>query len=951
MKKALLAATAAILPIALATPAWAQHHEAAEAQAAPALTAPEIEFTEWTLDNGLRVIAIQDDTTATVTTSLWYEIGSKLDPEGRSGFAHLFEHILSRKTRNMYYNQINDLTADVGGTRNASNGTDRTNYFETVPAEYLETMLWTHRERMAFPVVDDDVFETERSVVKEEYRTRVLAPPYGLFSRVVLPEVAFDDLPHRRPGIGSMDDLDAATLEDARAFHQAYYGPDTATLIVAGNFEMDELRSLVDEYFADIPRRANPVDVTITTREDRRTSPRMVTAAAPSVPQPLVGTLWQLPEATHEDSAAIEVLDMIMSSGQNSRLYRALVEPGLATAATQYAYQTEEAGQFVQYARISTDADMDAIAQVLAQETARMRNEPVTQAELAEAKNELVASTLRSRETARGRAFELGEALVSTGDPRAADRRLAAIADVTAEDVQRVAQYWLDPQSRVDFRLTRGEFDPSTFANPEPMPTFRTLPPPVGEPLSVLPEGEREAPPAPGEAPVVAVPEFATQTLSNGIEVLAVQTGDVPIATMRVLLPGGSISDDRAKAGVAEWAADLAEHGTPSLSAQEIAARMESLGAAMGGGAGTDNTGFSLTAPVANLEAAGTVFADVIRNANYPQAEVTRELTRAADNLRVNMNEPSALASMVLRPVVYGDAPYGNLGGGTLESLGSITREDLLAHRETYWHPSRAQIVVSGGIAPEEAFALADRLFGDWTSEAPAPALIDSRAGDPQPARTVVIDMPDAGQAAVYVVGRGPVRGSADYFPLELANAVLGGGSSGRLFQEIRNNRGLSYGSYSGSASLLEDPYIQAATQTANETVDEVVQVMLDEFDRIGSEPLDDDLLEKRRLYLTGGYSRGLESSSGYASILSNLLTLGIDPAEIARYGENLDAVTAEQASAAADRYFDPDNATVIVVGNASAFIDDLRAIRADVEVIPLDELDLTNPQVPAMGG
>ena len=184
MKYQFLLAGVAMLGVAHAPPALADHHLGESA--VPTLTAPEIAFEQWTLDNGLTVIAIPDDSTATVTTSLWYEVGSKLDPEGRSGFAHLFEHILSRKTVNMPYNMINDLTADVGGTRNASTGSDRTNYYEIVPAEYLETMLWTHRERMAFPVVDEDVFENERSVVKEELRQRVLAPPYGRFSRFVL---------------------------------------------------------------------------------------------------------------------------------------------------------------------------------------------------------------------------------------------------------------------------------------------------------------------------------------------------------------------------------------------------------------------------------------------------------------------------------------------------------------------------------------------------------------------------------------------------------------------------------------------------------------------------------------------------------------------------------------------------------------------------------------------
>jgi len=951
MTKALLAATAAILPLAMATPAWADHHEEASAEAAPALTAPAIEYTEWTLDNGLRVIAIQDDTTATVTTSLWYEVGSKLDPEGRSGFAHLFEHILSRKTRNMPYNMINDLTADVGGTRNASNGTDRTNYYETVPAEYLETMLWSHRERMAFPVVDDDVFENERSVVKEEYRTRVLAPPYGLLSRVVLPELAYDDLPHRRPGIGSMDDLDAATLADARAFHQAYYGPDTATLIVAGNFEMANLRSLVDQYFADIPPRANPVEVAIATREDRRTSPRSVSVTAPNTPLPLAGTVWQLPGADHPDAAAVEVLSAIMGRGENSRFYSALVEPGIAIQASQFADFTEEGGMFAQFAITNPQADQEQVASIMAAETARIRDELVSAQELTEAKNELISDSLRRRETARGRAFELGEALVSTGDPHAADARLAAIAAATREDIQRVAREWLAPEARVDFSYTNGEFDPATFANPEPMPTFRTLPPAVGEPLEVLPEGERQAPPAAGAAPEVTPPQFEMASTSNGIEVIAAQTGDVPIATMTVLFPGGSASDPRELAGTSNLAAALANKGTSNRSAGEIAARLESLGASMGGRARSDGTVYSITAPVQNMAAAGEIFADVIRNADYPLGEFERERANALDSLQVSLNEPSALASMVVRPVLYGEAPYGSITDGTPESLTAITREDLMEHRQNYWHPGAMQVVVSGGIAPDDAVALTESLFGDWSSDSPVPAQPDAPAGMAGAARTVVVDLPDAGQAAVLLAGRGPEQTTDEYFPLLLANAVLGGGSSGRLFQEIRTNRGLAYGAYSGLGSLRDDPVLQASAQTANETVPEVVEVMLGEFDRIGAEPLGDDLLERRRLYLQGGYARSLESSAGFNSIVADLLTLGVDPAEVGRYAENLGTVDAASASAAAAHYFDPENISVIVVGNADAFIDDLRAVRPNVEVISASELDLSDPQATATGG
>ncbi|MFN3510490.1 MAG: M16 family metallopeptidase, partial [Tsuneonella troitsensis] len=253
MLRSILAAGAALSALAIAAPAHAQ-----TGNAQTAISAPEIEFTQWTLANGLRVIALPDTTTASVTTSMWYEVGSKHDPQGRSGFSHLFEHILSRKTENMPYGLVNKLTEDVGGTRNASNSDDRTNYYETVPAQYLETLLWTHAERMARPVVDSEVFENERSVVKEELRQRILAPPYGRI-RMVLAENGYDVLPQRRPGIGSLEQLDSTTLDDARAFHQAYYGPDTATLIVAGNFDVARLRSLVDQYFAAIPQRANKI--------------------------------------------------------------------------------------------------------------------------------------------------------------------------------------------------------------------------------------------------------------------------------------------------------------------------------------------------------------------------------------------------------------------------------------------------------------------------------------------------------------------------------------------------------------------------------------------------------------------------------------------------------------------------------------------------------------------
>jgi zinc protease len=920
--------------------AFAAHPLAAQ-DAAPTVVAPPIAYTEWQLANGLTVIAIPDPTTANVMTSVWYDVGSKNDPEGRSGFAHLFEHILSRKTENMPYNMINRLTEDVGGQRNASTGEDRTNYFEIVPAEYLETMLWTHAERMARPVVDDEVFERERAIVKEELRQRVLAPPYGILQRFVLSENAYDVLPQRRTGIGSIEQLDAATLADARAFHQAYYGPDTATLIVAGNFDLARLRALVDSYFGAIPRRARPQPTDIATREPGRTQARHVAATGPNVPLPAVGAIYQIPEAAHPDIPALTVLDAILSVGENSRLHHALVRSGKAVQAVQFLNPTQEGGFIAAYAVVNPAADQAEIARLLAAEYERLRTEPVTAAELAEARNELFASALANRETASGRAFELGEALVTYDDPAAADRNLQAIGRVTAADVQRVARAWLSPDKVVTVTYNQGSGDPSTWANPAPMPEFVTVPPAVGQPAQLNGEGTRQAPPAPTAPPQVARAEIVEATLSNGIALVGAQTGTVPIATISVVMPGGSATDPAGKAGLAELAATLADKGTPTRSAEAIAATLESLGASLGASASPDGVVFSLTAPVANLAAAGEVLSDVIRNASYPDDELERERARIVDSLQVALKDPGSLAGMVAPRLFYGAAPYGSVA--TVDSLPTIGRPDLLAWREATWHPATAKIVISGGIAPAEARAVAETLFGAWRSSAPAPRPVAAPAGEASAPRTVVIDMPEAGQAAVIAGVRAPARSEADYMPLLLANSVLGVGSNGRLFEEVRTKRGLSYGAYSSLPSRLDDAVLTASAQTQNATADEVVQVVLEQFAALGAQPADAEGLQKRRLYIVGSVTRQLETSGGLNALVAAHIMQGLPPGEAMRYAERLAAVSPEAAAQVARRYVTPDQASVIVVGNAAEFLDDLRKVRPEVIVIPAAELDLSS--------
>ena len=923
---------------------------AAQAQTPAQIKVPPLAFTERTLPNGLKVIAIRDTTTPNVSVQIWYDVGSKHDPDGRSGFAHLFEHILSRKTRNMPYNMINRLTENVGGVRNASTWFDRTNYFETVPAQYLETMLWTHAERMARPVIDAEVFNTERNVVKEEFRQRVLAPAYGRL-RLVLDENSYDTLNNRRPGIGSLEQLDAATLEDARAFHEAYYGPDTATLIVAGNFDPARLHALVNQYFESIPRRKSAIPLAIRTVEKPRTSPRTVTAYAPNVPLPLIASSWRIPGSAHPDIAPLLVLDGILATGDSSRLKQALMfDHPIASAAYTNFSDVEDGGFLAPIVTLASGTSVEDAEKALAAEIARVRDQPVTAAELAEAKNEILASALGERETFSGRSFALGEALVRTGDPKALDKRLAAVGQVTIADVQRVARKYLAPEARVDIRYLdeskRPAGEKDNWQNPVPMPKWASVPAATGVALTLAPEGERQNPPEPSAAVPVTPPVIAEGQLANGMRLVSARTGNTPIATIALVFKGGGATDPVGRAGLAYMAAQLATKGTASRTAKQIAAQVEALGADLGATAGPDGTTLSITAPVAALDAAGAILADIARNASFPADEFEQERRRTVDRLQVALKDPGSLAAMTLQRAMYGPAPYG--GVASPKSLAAFSRDDLLAQRDRWWRPDTATLIVTGGIGSADAKRLADKLFGNWQAAGAAPAAPASPGGEAAKPRLIVVDMPGAGQSAVAAGLRIPERRDPSYPDLMVANAILGAGSNGRLFQEVRTKRALSYGAYSSLSGRSGAGMMVASAQTKNESAPEVAEIFIAEMKRLAGEPFDQTMTAQRVAFLQGALVRQAESSQGFAATIASMIQQGLPPSMAAEMRDRLGTVTPEAAAAAARASVDSSRASIVIVGDSKLFIDKLRAAHPEVEVIPAASLDL---DAPVLGG
>jgi zinc protease len=409
---------------------------------------PPINFKQRTLANGLTVITAQERSNPTVAIQVWYKVGSKDDPDKRSGFAHLFEHLMFKSSKNMKDEMMDRLTEDVGGWNNASTSDDVTNYYEVVPSNYLETLLWAEADRMGSLNVTDKNFPSERDVVKEEFNTSVLAPPYGRLYYAIDKD-SFSVHPYHRPTIGSKEDLDAANIEDVRAFHTTFYRPDNAVLIVVGDFEQPQLDAWVDKYFARIPRPSAAVP-RVTVKEPERASEKRFDERGPNVPLPAVAITYLAPPVSSPDADALRVAESILSGGESSRLYQSLVyTQQVAAEAFGQANLRQDTGIFVLGAILAGGKQPAEGERALLAELKKMQEAPVTKAELDKAINQLVAGALRERETNSGKAFAIGNAAVLVGDAKRVNTDIERLQAVTAADVQRVMKKYFTDTNRV----------------------------------------------------------------------------------------------------------------------------------------------------------------------------------------------------------------------------------------------------------------------------------------------------------------------------------------------------------------------------------------------------------------------------------------------------------------------------------------------------------------------
>ncbi|TBR07152.1 MAG: insulinase family protein [Lysobacter sp.] len=937
---------AAILALALAT--------ALGGIAAPALAAPqgsqvEIPYQEFTLPNGLRVIVHTDRKAPIVAVNLWYHVGSKNEQPGRTGFAHLFEHLMfngSENHRDEFFGPFELVgVTDQNGTTNV----DRTNYFENVPTTALDMALWMESDRMGhlLGAIDQKTLDEQRGVVQNEKRQGE-NQPYGRRITSRLFEALYPaGHPYSWSTIGSMADLNGATLDDVKTWFKSWYGPNNAVLVLAGDIDLATAKQKVTRYFGDIPATATLPDMKTNipkrAKDTRETIPDRV-------PQVRIYRAWPVAQTGSRDASLLQMFAQILGGSATSRLDERLAyQDKLVDSVGVSMWNAELASTFFIQADVKQGVEPAKVEAIIDQELKRLIKDGPTAAELEQAKTAIRAGFVRGIERIGGfggKSDVLAECAVYTGRPDCYKEDLAVLLAATPEQVRSVGRKWLGtgshtllvqpsetPASSIPERVVAAPASkPAPL--PKPDPKFRTVKTDVDRSAGV---------PKTASFPELKFPAPQMATLSNGMTVALVERHDVPVVQMSMEFPGGYSADVGKKLGTASFTMSMLDEGAGDLGALQLKARAEALGANIGAGAGLDQATVTLSALTDKLGPSLDLYADVLRRPRFDANEMERVRAQWLAGIKQEKARPQTAALRVLPPLLYGEGhPYAIpfTGSGTEASIASLTRDDLAAFHRNWLQPEKARLVIVGDTTLARILPELEKRFGGWKSPADAPKLPEVAAvARPAASRVYLVNQPGAIQSNIYVAELVPSTSDAGTIDFDFANGVLGGEFSSRLNMNLREDKHWAYGSYSGATNTLgQRPWIASAAVQSDKTAESVKELKreITEFTS-GARPPTDAEVAKIRASNTRSLPGGYETGAAVLGQVASNLRYGRPADYIVRYAERNAAMTPALAMQAAQR-IDPSVLTWVVVGDLAKIEQPIRDLKlGDVQVLDAD--------------
>jgi len=896
--------------------------QAASGGAPPAGTVPKIEFEKYTLPNGLQVILHVDRKLPVVHVNQWYHVGSKNERPGRSGFAHLFEHMMFQGSKNAsqeYFTYVEAAGANLreGGV-NGTTSHDRTNYFATVPSGNLENLLWVESDRLATlpEALTEEKLNNQRDVVKNERRQGLENTPYGRWFKLI-PETLY---PYRHPYandvIGEHEDLTAATLDDVRDFFRTYYTPNNLSLVIAGDFDPAEAKRLVERYFGAIP--PGPA-LDRPAKGTPRLDGERIVEVKDRVPQERTYFAWHSPAYFDPGDAELDLAATILADGLSARLNRALIyDRQLASNAVAFQQSQPLTSSFIMWVTARPGADLREIERIVTEEIARLAKEGPTAEELNRAKTKWEFNFITGLEAIGGfggKADLLNQYNTYLGDPGKFDEDVLRYRNATADSVREAVDRYLNTRERVLVR-----FRPETAGRPSSESVDRSKEPPLG-----------------GDRPFTA-PPVQTARLPNGLELLVVERPELPKVSVTLASRAGSVSDPDGKGGLASLTTRVMRRGTVRRSALEIDTALGDLGTTLTWGTGRENARLGLEVLKRNAAPALGILSDVVLNPSFPAAEFEREKKLALDALAQQASNPNAVASRVAFMLAFGrEHPYGRPPAGLPGSVSPLTQPDLVEFHRTHWKPGSAALVFVGDITLAEATELARAHFGGWAAgAAPVPAI--PAPGPAGRGKVYLVDRQDAAQTVVAHVLPAPPRASKDYHAVVLADAVYGGGGFGtRLNLNLREDKGYSYGVFSNAVLLTSAGAIIASGGVQTDKTRESIVEFVKELENLaGGKPITEAELTTARLARIRGYAQQFERVGRVADQVISLWTVKLPMTELQQEPEGLLGASLAAVNAAAGRYAAPAGASLLLVGDRSKIEPGLRELNLG-ELVVLD--------------
>ncbi len=858
---------------------------------------PDIPYESFVLDNGLRLVVHEDPKAPIVAVNLWYHVGSKNEEPGKTGFAHLFEHLMFNGSENYdddYFRPFERAGAtDMNGTTNP----DRTNYFQNVPVPALDLALWMESDRMGhlLGAIDQAKLDEQRGVVQNEKRQGE-NQPYGIVRQLIAPATYPDEHPYSWTTIGSMEDLDAASLEDVHAWFETYYGPNNAVLVVSGDVDPGTVHEKVKHYFGSIPagppvakHRAWIAKMEGTRRqvvEDR-------------VPQARVYKVWNVPEWGSRDADLLDLVTDVLASGKTSRLYRRLVyDDQIATDVSAFVWQREIGSQLRIQATARPGQALDEVETAIDEELQRFLAEGPTAEELERVKTGKRADFVRGIERIGGfggKSDVLAEHAVYAGDPSFYRERARRTAEAGTGDLRDAARRWLS--------------DGVYVLEVHPYPEY----------AAAEGDADRSAVPDPGPVPEATFPRVQRATLSNGLEVVLAERHAVPLVELSLHVDAGYAADQFGIPGTADLAMNMMDEGTASRSALEISAELDRLGARLATGSNLDVSTVSLSALRENLDGSLELFADVVLDPAFPEADFRRLKQQQMAAIQREKVQPVAMALRVFPGLLYGEGhAYANplTGSGTEASIGRIGREDLREFHRTWFRPNHATVVAAGDVTMEELLPRLERHFAEWQpGDVP-----EKNVGevDHREASTVyLLDRPQAQQSVIFAGHVAPPKANPDEVALEAMNTVLGGSFTSRLNMNLREDKGWAY----GAGSLLfpargPRPFIVYAPVQTDRTAESLQEIVAELRGIRGERPITADELQKVKDQETRGTAGRWETLGSVESALGEIVRFGLDDDHPVTYADRVLALELDEVSAAAGAVIRPDRLIWVVVGD-----------------------------------